>query len=681
MFILPLLMVAQEEPTRQQVEKYPKVKWKKKKKLAKGLAKIGSYYNAVAYYEDVLKTKPNDVKTIHQLAELNRSLRDYKQAEKYYSLEMEKDKKGYETDLFFLGQMQKMNGKFEEARASFKEYNKVSIPKGDKSYKSLAKNELIGIDSAEAWLANPNKIKVEHMEGVVNSTLTDASPKPISNKRILYSSLKSDTAITITANSKDYYSKIFIASPSGSNWEDERLPYPPNDSKAHVANAIFTPDENTMFFTKCDQKEIVRMICKIYKTEKQGAEWSNPTELKEINTVDNTFTTTQPALGLDKDGNKVLYFVSDRAGKGGMDIFYAPFKEDGTLGAVKNLGSEVNTPGDEMTPYYDNKMKVLFFSSNGHPTLGGLDVYKIEGAPENWGVASNLGAPLNSTADDIYFVLEENGKKGYVVSNRVGTKTVRGETDGDDIWRVSFKEEIVLKGIFADRQDLSRTPIVGVDGSVYRVEGKSFEFEGNSITTNDPFYYIVKRNTSYKINGNKEGYWPSVETFKVAETEERDTIYQVFLMDKIIKRKVKVENIYFEFDKSNVISFYGLKMDSVVSILNQNPGYNVEVQGHTDSKGSDEYNIKLSERRANEAKSYIVAKGINAERVIAKGYGESTPLAPNEKDGVDDPEGRARNRRVEFKILPDKPQEAPEIEYFPNEPVQDTKTGPGFDKK
>jgi outer membrane protein OmpA-like peptidoglycan-associated protein len=115
--------------------------------------------------------------------------------------------------------------------------------------------------------------------------------------------------------------------------------------------------------------------------------------------------------------------------------------------------------------------------------------------------------------------------------------------------------------------------------------------------------------------------------------------------------------------------------------LVQNPGYSVEVQGHTDSKGSDEYNIKLSERRANEAKTYLVSKGIEETRVIAIGFGEGAPIAPNDVQGDDDPEGRARNRRVEFKLLPDKPEEAPEIEYDPNVPVDETKTGPGYDKK
>jgi outer membrane protein OmpA-like peptidoglycan-associated protein/tetratricopeptide (TPR) repeat protein len=669
-----------EESARKRVEKYPNTKPGKKLKLAKQLAKEGSYYNAAEYYADVLKAKPDKIKVIHELAEINRSLRDYKEAEKYYTLEIEKVKDKWPNSKFFLGQMQKMNGKYDDAKKTFQEYLKYKLDKNDISFKSLAKSEIIGCDSAQAWLANPNKIKVTHEEGFINNVLTDFSPKPISGNRLLYSSLKSDTAINITKSTDDYYAKMFIATRDGKNWKDDtKLSSPPNDSKAHVGNGIFSADEKTLYYTKCDQSEIVRMRCRLFKSTLDGSEWGNPEELKSLNTP--TGTTTQPTIGLDKDGNDVIYFVSDRGGKGGLDIFYAQINQDGTFGPVKNVGSEVNTAGDEFSPFYDKNTKRLYFSSNGLPGLGGFDIFQVNGAPENWGIPYNLGAPANSSADDMYFVLDNQGKKGFLASNRQGTKTIRGETCCDDIWSVTLKEEVVLKGIYALRTDPAQTPIDGVEASLYKVDGKNFDFVGSTVTAGGaPFYYNLKRGDKFKINGNKEGYWPAVENIIVKEDEERDTIYQVFFIDKIEKKKIKIENIYFEFDRSNVIAFYQLKLDSVHSVLTQNLGYSVEVQGHTDSKGSDEYNNRLSQNRADEAKAYLVSKGINVERVISKGYGETTPIAPNEVDGVDNPEGRARNRRVEFKIIPDKPEEAPEIQYEKSEPVPATKTGPGFTK-
>jgi len=664
---------------RHKILKYPKVKWRKKLKLADQLSRDGSFYNAAEYYEDVLKEKPDNLHVMHMLGEINRELRDYKSAEKYYLLEQQKDPKKFPNDKYYLAMMQQMNGKYDDAKKSYQEYLKADLDKDDKSFKSLAKIGIEGCDSSVAWLANPNKIRVDH-EDAINCVTTDMSPKPLRGGRLLYASLASDTATVITGNKKDYYAKIFTARKQGKDWvEITKLPYPPNDEKNHVANAILTQDENTMYFTKCDQSEIQKMKCKIFRTTKNGAEWNNAEEVKELNSP--TYTTTEPAFGQDKDGKPILYFVSDRGGKGGMDIFYAPMLDGGKFGPIKNAGNEVNTPGDDMTPFYDFKNHILYYSTDGRPSLGGLDVYSVAGYPDSWGVPANLAAPVNSQADDIYFALDETAKKGYLVSNRIGTKTIRGETSGDDIWSLAVREDVVLRGIFALRGDATQKPIDGIDASMYHVEKGNFTFMNNVVTTTDPFYFTLKRGESYKINGNKDGLWPSVENIVVKEDEDRDTITQVFLIDPIIRKRVKIENIYFAFDKSNVIDFYKEKMDSIVSVLMQNPGYSVEVQGHTDSKGSDKYNQVLSQKRADQAAAYLESKGVAKERVVTKAMGKSVPLVPNEKDGEDDPEGRAQNRRVEFKLIPDKPENAPEIDYEAGKPVEATHTGPGYDKK
>jgi outer membrane protein OmpA-like peptidoglycan-associated protein len=211
------------------------------------------------------------------------------------------------------------------------------------------------------------------------------------------------------------------------------------------------------------------------------------------------------------------------------------------------------------------------------------------------------------------------------------------------------------------------------------VAGNNFEFVANAKTTSAPFVFPLKRGASYKINGNKDGYWPSIDNLTVAEDEDRDTIEKVFYLDPIIKIHIKIPNVYFAFDKSNVIDFYRHQIDSVVKVMNDHPGYTLEIQGYTDSKGSDEYNMKLSMRRAMEVKNFLIKnKGIAENRIVAKWFGKSNPAVPNElPNGEDDPEGRARNRRVEFKIITDKPEDAPEIEYVVDV-VKAVKTGPGF---
>ncbi len=681
--MIPLVLFAnaQDGSKLKNVEKYPKVKWRKKFKIAKKKIQEGSYYNAAQYLEDVYKEKSDKIEVAHLLGQVNRVLRDYEASEKYYKAVIAKDPEAYVNDQFYLGQMQKMNGRYEDAQKTFREYLKVSLGKGDENFKGLAKIEIDGCDTALALLKTPTKIKVEKTEGAVNTAIQDYSPKPLKGNRVLFSSQKTDTAVNVSTTTADHYSAIFLAEKSGNSYSNRlTLPVPPNDSKTHTGNAVLSDDERTIIFTKCDQQPLIRMNCKLFRSKKEGNDWSNAEELTGLNLP--TANTTHPAWGVDADGNSILYFSSNRGGKGGLDLFYAKANSDGTFGAPQNAGPEVNTAGDEITPFYDKKNKVLYFSSDGHASIGGLDVFKVSGTPGNWGTVVNAGVPINSGADDLYLALDDKAAKGFMVSNRIGTTSPRGATCCDDIWTVIVQRDITLKGIYVKRGDPTNTPVQGVDASLYKVSGNNFEFVGNNITSSEPFLFPVKRNTSYKINGNKEGYWPSIDNLTINEDEERDTISQIFYIDPIIKIHIKIPNVYFAFDKSNVIDFYKGQIDSVVKVLTDHPGYSVEVQGHTDSKGTDEYNDKLSLRRANEVKTFLVKKkGIAENRIVVKTFGEKMQAVPNElPNGEDDPEGRARNRRVEFKIITDKPDDAPEFESY-GEVVKEVKTGPGFSSK
>lgn len=679
--LAPLILFAsaQDGSALKNVEKYPNYKWRKKLKIARKKMEEGSYYNAAQYLEDVYKAKPEKIEVPHRLGEVYRLLRDYVAAEKYYQAVVTKDKEAYPSDLYYLGVMQKMNGKYEEAKKSLQDYQSLPLGKKDENLKDLAKNQIEGCDTALVLTSAPTKIKVEKIEGGVNSTLQDLSPKVVNGKNIMFAQQRTDTAVNLTTTSANHYTAVFTAEKSGKAFINKtELLSPPNDDKSNTGNAVLSADGNTLIYTRCgvDYLKGNQMRCNLLRSKKEGAGWSAPDSLSGLNLAG--ATTTQPAWGVDADGNPILYFVSDRAGKGGLDIFYAKANNDGTFGAPQNAG-DINTPGDDITPFYDLKNKTLYFSSNGHPSIGGLDVFKVSGTPGSWGKVANAGVPINSSADDLYLALDEKANRGFIVSNRVGTTSPMGQTCCDDIWTVIVRPEVVLKGIYVKRGDATNTPVEGVDASLYKVAGNNFEFITNTKTTTEPFAFVVKPGTTLKLNGNKEGYWPAIDNITINEDEERDTIFQIFYIDPIVKKKIRIPNVYFAFDKSNVIEFYQKEIDSVVTVLNANPGYTVEVQGHTDSKGTDQYNDKLSQRRADEVKKFLIKKkGIAENRIVVKTFGETTPAVPNDlPNGEDDPEGRARNRRVEFKIIPDKPEDAPEFESY-GDPVKETKTGPGF---
>jgi len=319
---ITVLVNAQDGSQLKNVEKYPKIKWRKKLKIARLKIKEGSYYNAAQYLEDAYKVKPDKIDISHLLGDVNRYLRDYEASEKYYKQVITKDPEAFVEDQFRLGQMQKMNGHYEDAKKTLEGYIKAPLGKKDVSYKALAKIEIEGCDTALALLKSPSKIKFEKTQGVVNSTIQDFSPKPLKGNEILYSSQKTDTAVNISTSTADHFTSIFKASKTGNTYTGKtELPVPPNDPKANTGNAVFSPDENSVVFTKCEPSLENRMKCKLYISKKDGATWKEAEELKGLNNPDGT--TTEPAFGLDKDGKNILYFVSDRKGAKGLDIFFS----------------------------------------------------------------------------------------------------------------------------------------------------------------------------------------------------------------------------------------------------------------------------------------------------------------------------------------------------------------------
>lgn len=635
---------------------------KKKLKQADNLFEVGSYYNAVDAYSDVHEKKENNTRVTFQIAETNRMLKDYQQAEKWYKKTLDLNEAAWPEARFYYALMLKNQEKYDESIKEFNEFTK-NADSGKKkkgaeaemlnALKKRAKLEIEGSKLALELKKEKAESEVNTITNGLNNNLQDYAPKHVADNKVLMSALLPQEAVNLDKAAKeneDYYSKLFFATEKGSSWEKELLPENINAPKSHVGNGVLSKDGKTLYFTKCDEANAHVMTCNIYTSQKTATGWSDPEFLKEVNKKD--ATTTQPALGVDKDGNEVLYFVSDRSGgRGGLDIWYSVKGSDGKFSSPKNLSREINTPYDDVTPFYDVQNSVLYFSSEGHPGFGGLDVFKVEGNVENWSKEiKNMGYPLNSGADDLYLALNDAGKKGYLVSNRVGTTSNRGKTCCDDVFRVRLTREIYL---VVSAVDSLKKPIPGVEISLYKSSKGDFDLVGSGVSGQKVVSFLVEEE-DYKINGSKEGYWPSVASLNAADLMafEGDTIYRELIM-RLINRIV-VKNVYFAFDKFNIREQYGPELDSIFSLMNLYPQLLVRIEGHTDSKGTEAYNQVLSENRAKAAKNYLIKMGIAKDRIITIGYGELKPIAPNENpDGSDNPEGRAKNRRVEFKLLND----------------------------
>lgn len=425
------------------------------------------------------------------------------------------------------------------------------------------------------------------------------------------------------------------------------------NTKYHESSTAFTKDGKTMYFTRNNYYKGIRRNSKkninglkIFKATLEDGLWTNIVSLP-INSDE--YSVAHPALSVDE---KYLYFSSDMPGtKGLSDIFRVTIGEDGTYGDPENLGDTVNTEGRENFPFISNQ-NILYFSSDGHIGLGGLDVFQIDLQSAN-SVVKNVGSPINSSKDDFRYVVDAQDQTGFITSNREGGK------GDDDIYK--FKKEYrgckyLVEGVVLNKN--TQTPISKVSIKFYdqnNVEQQDLvaDQEGKFRLQLDNCDKI-----SYRIESFKGGYNQSTMqvTFEGEKEKEQVTIYlsphaTAYQEGTDIAKELKLQPIYFDFDKSYIRADAAIELDKVVDYLKQFPSVHIDVRSHTDSRGTIEYNKDLSERRNQSTIAYLIAQGISKNRLTGKGYGESQ-LVNRCADGIScTDEEHQLNRRSEFIII------------------------------
>nr|WP_298995126.1 OmpA family protein [uncultured Allomuricauda sp.] len=436
----------------------------------------------------------------------------------------------------------------------------------------------------------------------------------------------------------------------------EVIPFSPIlNTRYHEAVASFIPEGNILYFTRNNytQSELGRdeegtNHLKMYRSELRGGEW---TEAEEVPFNNENYSVGQPALSPD---GRFLYFVSDMPGSiGGTDIFVVEIDRDGNYSKPKNLGPTINTSGREMFPFVTEEK--IYFASDGHLGLGGLDVFESELENETFQNPKNLGQPINSNRDDFGFIVREETNRGYFSSNREGGK------GDDDIYSFQRLEEIcvqTVKGSVVRKSNAQ--PVVNTQVELFALDGTSL-----AKTTTDPygafgFDVILDCEISYTLKISKEGFIPNEENFST--TGETDYVNTVPMeiekeLNKLIVNengvlKIKIDNIYFDLNKADIRPDAAQELNKIVEVMKEYPKMVIKIEAHTDSRGSDRYNEKLSDRRAKSTGNYIISQGIEANRIeSAIGYGEKLLLngcgngvrCSNEEHDV--------NRRSEFIII------------------------------
>ena len=573
---------------------------------------VGEYYDAAEQYRKAYSQTPSKERKTRgerakKLAECYRRINFTTKAIAAYN-NVVRYKQADSVTHLYLGQLYLKNGNYKEAAKCFEEAQD-SLPGSQ-----LVKNGLQSAKMAPQWKKEGSFYTIKRMD-VMNSRRDDYSP-------MLYGEDYDHLYFTSTRNQAqgDDMSGITGAKPADifvsqkddkGKWGKPVTIDSELNSNFEEGACCFSPDGRTMYLTQCKTDPNYPRSATIAVSERSDAAWSKPKELFIVK--DTTSSFAHPAVSPDGEW---LYFVSDMpGGMGGLDIWRAKLYGHHEIGLVENLGAPINTEGDEMFPTFRPNGD-LYFSSNGHPGFGGLDIYYISLTPHHSPLTTplvHLGFPMNSQGDDFGMTFEGKRNQGFFCSNR-------GDNRGYDHIYSFYNPEVVqtLKG-WVYEQDGYELPaaqvyMVGNDGTNLRL----------SVRSDGSFTQEIKPGVDYVLLGTCKGYLNHQEDLRVEPVKvSKEYVLQFPLAN--ISAPVLIENIFYDFNKATLRPESAEALNELVQLLNENPNITIELSAHTDNRGSDQYNERLSQQRAESVVNYLIAQGIAADRLTPVGYGESRP--------------------------------------------------------
>ncbi|HPI30744.1 MAG TPA: OmpA family protein [Bacteroidales bacterium] len=561
-------------------------------------------------------------------------------------------------DVFRYAMLLKSEGLYDDAIKQLEQY-KLLIPQKEES----ANLEIFACEEAKKWVAKPEYIDVANMTEV-NSENSDFGLVPVGKIFLLTSDRRIRGDEEIYSWTGNPYLKLYSVQadeqgmPTGQFRVVNSLNY-----KYHNGPGIMDDNDGVLYYTRTEmvrvKKKPINPDPTSWYDHSTAADYTNRLEIFSADYGKSGGWSGVKAFAYNKaeeysvghptlnSASNIMYFVSDMpGGYGGSDIYYCTKRDDGTWSQPHNAGNSINTSGKEVFPFLDDD-GTLYFSSDGHPGMGGLDLFRSKGSKNSWSEPENLKSPMNSPRDDFSIFYTETGKSGYFSSNREGGK------GSDDIYSfvASPPINLILAVVTKEKFDDNTTAILdGVDVNIKNTgDNNPLPFvSGNP----GIFYATANCNGEYEVKGSRDGYFASVQTVKMPYCiTKQDTVEVELLLSKIkINVPIVLENIYYDFDKWFIRPDAEIELNKLLKILVDNPDIKIELGSHTDCRGSDRYNEVLSQKRAESAVNYIIGKGIDKERITAKGYGEKV-LINNCSDGVEcTEEDHQFNRRTEFKV-------------------------------
>ncbi|MBN1387337.1 MAG: OmpA family protein [Bacteroidales bacterium] len=585
---------------------------KRKAQKAYDAWEAGEYFEAIDFFKDSYsKTRDRNEKTeyVFMVAECYRLTNDSRSAELWYKKISGRDNARPEATYWY-AQSLKKNGKYEDAISAFVEYKQI-VPSDARADLGIRSCEL-----AIEWMESPQPYEVEDIKDL-NSRRSDFCP----------AYARDDYGMVYLTSSREEATGKREHGATGENFTDifeSRLdkkerwstPVPVTDLNTEFEDGAvsFTSDFREIYYTLCEMGKRENRGCVIMTAKRNADGWSKP---ERLDILPDSLVAAHPAISPD---GLTLYFVSQLSdGYGGKDIYYVtrPSLND-DWSRPRNMGPDINTTGDELFPYVRTD-GTFYFASNGHIGMGGLDIYKAEPQPDGRWMVDNMRYPINSSADDFGISFQGESETGMFSSTR------KGRTN-DEIYYFELPPlRFSVRGLVKDEKTGEPIPdavvqLIASDGTTIRDNtGESGEFR-----------FMLNEDVDYIFLASKDGYLNGKEK-ETTRGQDKSKEYLTTILMTSIDKPIELPNILYDFNKWDLRPESMVSLDKLVETLNDNPNVTIELMSHTDSRDTEEYNMELSQKRAQSVVEYLIDKGIDQNRLSARGYGESSPKIVDEQ--------------------------------------------------
>ncbi|WP_066830883.1 OmpA family protein [Rufibacter ruber] len=598
-----------------------------------------NFRSALPFYERALERDPNNAKALYR-AGISLIAFDKEKASEYIYKAYQLKPKVEADVLYWLGRVDLVNYEFDKAIQHAQNYQK-GLGKRDEEGKEQAALLIQHARNAKKEVANAKDVFVKNLGPVINTAFSEHSPVISKDDNYLLFTSRS-AAVTGSKEAADgeYYEDIFESRRLGpDSWEKPTSLSGRLNGTGHDASIQLFDNDSKFLLYRNENKSTNGDI---FVSSKEGETWGAPQKLN-ISTGD-----FESDAYITPDGQTIYFSTNHFSQNGDLDIYYAKRQPNGSWGEPKNFGNGVNTQFDEDSPYFTQDGMTMYFSSRGHNTMGGYDIFviKFDSVSRRWSRPENVGYPINTPDDDTYYRLSGDGSLAYLSSYRMGGY---GEKD---IYTISYIRNAIVRGHVYSLRDSTIVPGVELVFTGKAANNTPLEYRDVTKPDSGNYQVTVLSARPYQVTLSRDGKLITTEQFEVPLSLNDTTVVEKdFYIDfegtsGIGAQAFAFKRIYFDTDKYNLRPESIKELDNIVRVLKANPSLRLSVDGHTDSRMPDSYNMLLGENRANAAYNYLVSQGINPNRLITVSYGERRPVAPN-----DSPENMQLNRRTEFNVI------------------------------